>query len=112
MLQNISSALVDHGKYIVAVPNLCNPLFYMALSNDDVPDMYTFTMSKLITELQHNDFKILESGFLFVASGFEQWIKGRWLVFPIKLIDMIYFRLPLLLQKTLAAHLYCVGEKI
>ena len=46
ILQNISAVLTEHGKYIVAVPNLQNPLFHAALSDNEVPDMWEFTLSE------------------------------------------------------------------
>ena len=111
MLQNFSSVLTNNGKYIVAVPNLKNSLFY-TLSNKDVPEMCEFTLSDLANELYQNGFNIIDRGYLFVGPGFKQWLKYAWMAFPINLIDKVYYRLPLTLKKLLAAHIYCVAEKI
>jgi len=109
ILQNIASVLSDHGKIIVAVPNLKNPLFHAALSDNNVPAMFKFTLPQLIHEIEENGFKPIESGQLFVAPGFEQWLKWPLMTYPINFIEKVYLKLPLILRKSLAAHIYCVA---
>ena len=109
MLQSISSVLADKGKYVVAVPNLKNPLFHAALSSNEVPDMYKFTLSELEDELIQNGFKIVETGYLFVGPGFEQWLKRAWMAYPIRFIDKFYPKFPNVLRMLLGAHMYCVA---
>ena len=111
ILQNISAVLSEHGKYIVAVPNLKNPLFHAALSDNEVPDMWEFTLSDLENELLENGFNTIETGYMFVAPGFEQWLQSPWMAYPIHLIDNLYPSLPFVFRKLLAAHIYCVAEK-
>jgi len=112
ILQNASSALVDKGRYIVATPNLESPLFHAALSNNEVPEMWEFNLSELEDELRQNGFKIIETGYLFVSPGFEQWLENRWMAYPINFINKIYYRFPRIIRKLLAAHIYCVAEKL
>ena len=91
MLSIFHKSLSNEGKIIIAVPNLSNPLFNAFLKDDDVPDMHTFSMRELAKELKNSGFKIIEVGYLFVESGFEQWVKRYLFIYPINLPKITIF---------------------
>jgi 2-polyprenyl-3-methyl-5-hydroxy-6-metoxy-1,4-benzoquinol methylase len=110
-LSNIYNSLNKNGRYIVAIPNLINPLFNSAISHDQVPKMAVFDSQSLQSELREAGFNILESGYLFVGPGFEQWLKTAWLAYPIYVVDKMWGIMPFFLRKMIAAHIYCVAQK-
>jgi len=110
ILQNFADILQQHGKCIVAVPNLHNPFFGTAV-DQKMPAMHPFTLATLRSELEAGGFRILETGYTFVNPGFEQWIRSRALIIPVKMVNSVFRFLPRFVQHFLAAHLYIVAEK-
>ena len=111
ILENVRAVLRDRGAFIVAVPNLHNPLFRFVV-DQKMPTMHPFTIQALTQELSRGGFRVLETGFSFVNPGFEQWLKSRWMAAPIHAVNAIFRLLPRSVKKLLGAHLYCVAEKI
>ena len=112
ILENIAMSLKCHGRYALAVPNLKNPMFYLSLSRDHVPAMQAFTMGRIRAELLHHGMETIDKGYLFVGPGYEQWVKHKWLVYPVELMRTIYRKLPSMFQRLFSAHIYCVGKRV
>ena len=112
VLKNVKSVLSKNGKFIVAVPNLGNPLFNTALSKTEVPAMYIFSPAELRHELQESGLKVIEQGYLFVSPGFEQWVRYEWMTSMIKIIEKAYTQFPYLIKKIFSAHIYAVAIKL
>jgi SAM-dependent methyltransferase len=111
-LGGIARCLRKNGKYIVGVPNIGNPLFGMALTDDfGVPKMHGFTEASLEDELRDAGFTVIEKGYVFVSVGYEQWLKSSWLKAPIEIIRAVWIILPAFLRKALSAHFYCVAGR-
>ncbi|MCF7844867.1 MAG: class I SAM-dependent methyltransferase [Kiritimatiellales bacterium] len=111
ILKNVRDVLKDNGKFIVAVPNLKNP-FFDSVVDQKMPSMFVFTPKILSAELEDGGFKVIKTGFTFVNPGFEQWVKKRWMILPIRFANVIFRFLPRPLKAILAAHLFCVAQKV
>ena len=98
MLNNCKTALQDDGKLVIAIPYLKNPLFWLALRKQDVPSMVEFCLEELVLEIEAAGFSVLDKGYLFVAPGFEEWLKYSWIATPIHFISNIWDWMPLLLK--------------
>jgi SAM-dependent methyltransferase len=109
VLESIRSVLPAGGKYVIAVPNLRNPLFRFCLSSGNVPPMAEFSAARLRDELRRHAFAVLESGGLFVSPSFHQWLRSEAMAYPITSMAKLYSRFPRLLKSIFSAHLYCVG---
>ncbi len=111
ILRNIWDRLSSKGKYVVAVPNLRN-LFFHWMVEPKMPSMQSFTFETLTDELEVGGFRVIERGYHFVDAGFEQWLRAKWMAAPVWWANGIFPALPLLFQKRMAAHIYCVAEKV
>ena len=110
ILENLHRRLRHKGKLIVAVPNMKNPFFKFVVGSK-MPPMQTFGLKSLRQELERGRFEVIEDGCAFVNAGFEQWLKARWLTWPVNAVNQIFERLPRLAQSLFAAHIYCVARK-
>ncbi len=111
ILKNFRSILTQDGTLVLAVPNLHNPFFGMAVDQTKMPAMQPFTLEILRSELEAGGFTILEDGYSFVNPGFEQWIRFRLLIYPVKIVNVVFRFLPRSARGILAAHLYVVAKK-
>ena len=111
ILANMRDQLKPEGKYVVAVPNLANPFFCWVVDRK-MPAMQRFGLRSLAGELEASGFRVLEQGYLFVNAGFEQWLKARWMAGPVWAVNGMFEAFPGFLKKILAAHIYCVAQKI
>ncbi len=109
-LNSFSENLSDDGFLIVAVPNLSNPLFHLA-ARGDVPTMVSLGFEQLSAELEAANFVVCEMGDLFVAPGFEQWVRSRVLLPLLYGLVNIYPNLPRAIRRIFSAHIYCVAKK-
>lgn len=111
IFKNFRDILTENGKVALAVPNIHNPFFGTAV-DQKMPAMRPFTLSELRQELEEGGFKILEDGYTFVNPGFEQWISARWLIPPVKALNVVFPYLPRFLKKVCAAHIFVFAEKL
>ena len=110
MLRNVRAVLHEHGKFIVAVPNLRNPLFHSVVDLR-MPSMHSFSAESLVAELEDNGFDVIETGFSFVNPGYAQWVQSRWMIVPIEIAGLVFPFLPRIVKRYFCAHLYCIAEK-
>ena len=110
ILKNTKNILKDGGFVAVAVPNLFNPFFRMVV-DAKMPTMHPFTINTLSDELELNGFSVVETGYSFVNPGFEQWVKSRWMIWPIRLVSIVFRFFPKFIQSLIAAHIYCIAKK-
>lgn len=111
ILENVRAVLKDGGKHILAVPNLNNP-FFRPVVGGKMPAMKRFDLKELCAELEEAGFRVLETGHAFVNPGFEQWVRARWMIWPVRWANTVFNILPGSFQSTIAAHLYCVTQKL
>lgn len=111
ILQGVRSVLNENGLVVIAVPNLHNPLFGSVV-DERMPAMYPFTMKELAAELERGGFSVLETGYTFVNPGFAQWVQAQWMIVAIRLAAAVFRFLPRPVKRILAAHLYCVAQKL
>ena len=110
ILRSIRGQLKPDGKYLVAVPNTAN-LFFGAVVDAKMPAMHPFRLETLAEELEAGGFRVVERGYQFVNAGFEQWLKARWMAYPVRAVNGAFAYFPCFLKKFLAAHVYCVAQK-
>ncbi len=108
-IRNIRAVLKPGGFFIVAVPNLHNPLF-ASVVDPKMPAMHPFTLMSLKEELIRSGFDVLETGYSFVNPGFAQWVQSRWMIAGVRVADAIFGFLPRPLRRIFSAHLYCVAR--
>lgn len=109
-LEQVRAVLRNGGVFSVAVPNLHNP-FFRSVVNPIMPAMVPFTLRRLAAELHQGGFRLLETGYSFVNPGFEQWVRSRWMVAGILVMNSLFRYMPRPAKRMLAAHLYCVAQK-
>ena len=110
ILRNFRNSLTEKGKVMIAVPNLHNPFFSSAV-DQKMPAMQPFTLMSLQRELEQGGFRVMETGYSFVNPGFEQWVKSRAIILPVRIVNFFFRYLPRPLKKLVAAHLYVIAEK-
>lgn len=110
-LEQARAVLRDGGIFCLAVPNLHNP-FFRSVVDPKMPAMFPFTLRHLAAELRQGGFQVLETGYSFVNPGFEQWVRSRWMIAGIRATTALFCYLPRPVKGILAAHLYCVAQKI
>lgn len=110
ILRNASDVLNENGRIAIAVPNLNNP-FFDSVVDPKMPPMCTFTPKSLALELEAGGFEVLKTGCTFVNPGFDQWVKHRWMVMPIRGANVVFRCLPQPMKRVFAAHFYCIARK-
>lgn len=109
-LAAFSRNLNADGRLLLVIPNLKNPLFQAAVRGG-VPEMVALSLRQLSEEVRLSGFEIIETGHLFVAQGFEQWVSRAWIVPFLKVLGRLYPDFPRWLKRVLSVHQYCVARK-
>ncbi|MBI2636117.1 class I SAM-dependent methyltransferase [Candidatus Peregrinibacteria bacterium] len=109
ILRSIRAVLRENGVFVVAVPNLHNPLFGSVV-DPKMPAMHPFSLKELVAELECGGFWVTETGFSFVNPGFAQWVQARWMIAAVRAAGVIFRFLPRPLKRIFGAHLYCVAR--
>ncbi len=111
LLKNLGSCLKNDGQLFVSITNTTNPFLKLIPIKSLVHDTAKCSMKTILQEVSNAKLNCISSEYLGLSETFDQWLRFKFLTYPLLLANLFFLHLPKSLQALCAPHSLVIAKR-